>query len=101
MLWNQWPNATGMGGRMFMESVAECDWNMHDESRLILFVIDRPNGASDDRVNGATWKWLKEPFFRVCRNPYKINVFHPLSQAYFWTLFPVPVLKIPEGVWEL
>jgi len=29
MLWNQWPNATGIGGRMFMESAAEWDRNMH------------------------------------------------------------------------
>jgi putative transposase len=31
MLRNQWPNATGMGGRMSMESPAKCDWNMQIE----------------------------------------------------------------------
>ena len=25
--WNRWPDVSGMGGRMFMESVAEWVWN--------------------------------------------------------------------------
>ena len=38
--WNRWPDVSGMGGRMFMESVAEWVWNTQTNIDQICLSIE-------------------------------------------------------------
>jgi len=38
--WNRWPDVSGMGGRMFMESVAEWVWNTQETVPCHDVVVD-------------------------------------------------------------
>ena len=57
MLWNQWPNATGMGGRMFMESVAEWDRNMHVD--MILLFLTKTNQKKNNLSTYSSTLYIK------------------------------------------